>query len=130
MPGSGIDTDGIQSALDLFKSGLDILKSARSMLPDGKKSSQLLAQIETAERQLHLAEAQIAKSLGYPICRCNFPPSVMLKVRTDIDTNIKIFQCLLCGDENPDGQTLKRKQVLNSPISSGEKFSRLLNKRD
>ncbi|GEM77006.1 hypothetical protein [Vibrio sagamiensis] len=42
-----------------------------------------------------MAEAQIAQALGYQLCKCTFPPQIMLSVGyRDFE---EAFECKLCG---------------------------------
>jgi hypothetical protein len=51
-----------------------------SGVPSPEIESNLNAALEEAERSLQLAEANISQALGYPLCRCAFPPTAMLTV--------------------------------------------------
>lgn len=58
---------------------LGLLKDAKALLPEGKKRDEATLKIDQAERQLQLAEANVAKGLGYRLCQCKFSPEIMLK---------------------------------------------------
>lgn len=79
--------------LSAAKTTLDIFKSVRSELPQGIKSEEAQKQIEKAELALKSSEAQLAKALGYVLCRCTFPPQAMLWNK-DRQVNV----CPECGD--------------------------------
>jgi hypothetical protein len=64
--------------LTAAKTALDLVKGLRSELPKGDKSDQIEKNIDDAERALKASEAELAKGLGYRICRCTFPPQIML----------------------------------------------------
>jgi hypothetical protein len=78
------------------KTALDILKGLREMLPKGAKSDEAQKQIEKAEQALKASEAELAKGLGFRLCRCKFPPPIML---WDKDKRANI--CPECGDVYP-----------------------------
>jgi hypothetical protein len=82
--------------LTAAKTTLDILRSVRAELPKGHRADHAQQQIEKAEQALKAAEAELAKGLGYQLCRCQFPPNVMLWSGSE-RTNI----CPVCGDRNP-----------------------------
>jgi hypothetical protein len=82
--------------LTAAKTALDIIKGVRSELPKGPEAERAQQQIEKAESALETSKAEIAKSLGYKLCKCRFPPQVMLWSAAE-RTNI----CPACGDRNP-----------------------------
>jgi hypothetical protein len=81
-----MDVISLSDGLALFKSGMEGMRGAVTLWKDFKgvlpadKQEQVDKAIERSEEQLKLAEAQIAKGLGFPLCTCAFPPPVMLKV--------------------------------------------------
>jgi hypothetical protein len=60
------------------KSGLDLLRSAWRLLPKGAKKDRIARKLEEAELHLELSNAKLARDLGFPLCRCQFPPKPML----------------------------------------------------
>jgi hypothetical protein len=60
------------------KAGVEALKSAWSLLPRGADKDALASKIEEAEQAIERADAKLAKELGYKLCRCTFPPQIML----------------------------------------------------
>ena len=82
-----MDLAQITTTLGLFKTGFNTLRTAMGLvkdvqgaLPEGEKKDVVGRTLDEADKQLVLAEAQIAQALGYPLCRCQFPPIPMLKV--------------------------------------------------
>jgi hypothetical protein len=78
------------------KTTLDMFKNILTLLPKSEKSEQAGQQIEEAERAPQSSKAELAKGLGYRICRCTFLPQIMLwkeKERASI--------CALCGNRYP-----------------------------
>jgi hypothetical protein len=76
-------SDGLVSAksgFDLLRGAVGLLKDVQGVLPAGDKKDAVGTSLSQASRQLELAEAQIAKGLGYPLCRCTLPPNPMLEV--------------------------------------------------
>lgn len=72
-----------------FKSVFDGLRSAIAMLKDLKGNRQpsregelIDAALDKASKATAIAEAEIAKVLGYELCKCEFPPVPMLAVGT------------------------------------------------
>ena len=76
------------------KGALDCLKGALSLIPKGEISDKASKEIEKAEKALKASEAATAKSLGYQLCQCTFPPQIMLWKEVD-----QAFVCpsLSCG---------------------------------
>ena len=68
----------ITAFLSIAKSAIDIGKEAKNMLPDGSEKDQIENQIALTERELAIAEANAAKELNYDLCKCTFPPQIML----------------------------------------------------
>jgi hypothetical protein len=71
-----------------FKSIFDGLRSAIGMVRDlrgtdgsGDKASALIdAALDHADKAAGIAQAEVAKALGYELCKCEFPPTPMLTV--------------------------------------------------
>jgi hypothetical protein len=71
-----------------FKGIFDGLRVAIGMLRDlGGSSGESQQQqklvddaLDKAERATRIAEAELAKALGYELCRCEFPPTPMVTV--------------------------------------------------
>ena len=82
--------------LTAAKTALDIIKGVRSELPKGPRADEAQRQIEKAELALKISEAELAKNLGFKLCKCTFPPTIMLWSAPE-RTNI----CQVCGDRNP-----------------------------
>lgn len=57
---------------------MDLIKSAIDLLPAGKDTDIIKTALHSAERELVLAEAALAQNLHYDLCRCTFPPQIML----------------------------------------------------
>lgn len=71
---------GIKSGMDTIRSVLALVKDTTDTLPDGTRKTAITESLETAEREIRLSEVQIASALGYRLCRCTFPPQIMLGV--------------------------------------------------
>ncbi len=57
---------------------VDLMRSASGLLPKGRDRSAIARRLDEAERALELSNAKLARELGYPLCRCVFPPKPML----------------------------------------------------
>lgn len=78
------------------KAALDIMKAARDLMPKGKDKDAVDGKIVETEKALEIAAASAAKELGYRLCRCTFPPQIMLWQK-ESRTNV----CPTCGDQHP-----------------------------
>ena len=70
----------VKSGLEILKTALGIAKDAKELLPDGDRKDQVGEALATVTRKLREGEAAIADALGYQLCRCQFPPTPMLRV--------------------------------------------------
>jgi hypothetical protein len=92
-----------------FKSIFDGLRSAISMLRElrggenhGNEESKLIdAALDKASTATAIAEAEVAKALGFELCKCQFPPTPMLTVGHIDNGTAKmfgpVFECPKCG---------------------------------
>ena len=88
----------LKSGFDMFRSAIGLAKESAGALPDEKKKT-IEASLESAEQAIRLAEAQIAKSLGFRLCQCTFPPQIMLSV--GYRESQEYFRCSSCNKEWP-----------------------------
>jgi hypothetical protein len=91
-----MDIPAIVEWVTVAKGALESLKIAKSLLPAGEKADKVQAQIDKAEADLLQAQAVTAKTLGFRLCRCEFPPPIMLW-----DKNRRKSVCQKCGDVYP-----------------------------
>jgi hypothetical protein len=68
----------------------------------GKEETKLIeAALETASAATAIAEAEIAKALGFELCKCQFPPIPMLTVGhvDNPHANMRgpVYECPMCG---------------------------------
>ncbi len=60
------------------KAGLDLMRAAWTLMPKSDDKDRAAKKLAEAELALELSNAKLAKDLGYPLCRCVFPPKPML----------------------------------------------------
>lgn len=60
------------------RAGLELLRSAWSLLPKGGDKDEIAAKLDEAEHALRACDAKLAKELGFRLCQCEFPPRPML----------------------------------------------------
>jgi hypothetical protein len=96
-----------KSTFDALRSAMGLLKDAKELLPPGDQRQQAITQaLATAESSSKIAEAEIAKALGYELCKCEFPPTPMLTVGyfniqvSNHSATDPVFECPKCGQNN------------------------------
>jgi hypothetical protein len=72
--------DDVKTALDFLKSAIGLVKETKDMLPASDQKTRITENLDTAERSAILAESEIAKSLGYQLCKCDFTPEIMRSI--------------------------------------------------
>jgi hypothetical protein len=125
------DPISITAGIALLKSGLESARTAfglwkdlRGTLPEGSKRDEVTRALEQSEQQLQIAEAQIAKGLGYTLCECDFPPTPMLTVGwIERGGNRAVHRCPRCGitDNGGDGWTTTEEIKARDGIESRER---------
>lgn len=104
------------NAMSDFKAGIDMLRGAvglvrdvQSALPEGDKKQAVEEALAQSESQIKIAEAQIAKGLGYELCKCQFPPTPMLTVgyRTRGEGGT-VYECPICKMNTASPFTFQR----------------------
>lgn len=87
--------EGIKQGFDLLRTALGAAKDAKDLLPESKEKESVAKRIEEAERAVQLGEAQIAQALGYHLCKCTFPPQIMLS--KGYEQSQEKFECPKCS---------------------------------
>jgi hypothetical protein len=85
-----MDFGMLQQGITAATAALSFIKQAKELLPKGPKKDQVDEALQSAERQLRLAESQIAQGLEHELCRNHFPPAIML---SPDDRNWKCPEC-------------------------------------
>jgi hypothetical protein len=90
----------LKPTFDALRSAMGLLKDAKELLPPGDQRGAAISQaLATAESTSRIAEAEVAKALGYELCKCEFPPTPMLTVGSlDGRPNTgQVYECPKCG---------------------------------
>lgn len=69
---------GVKLGLSLFSEALGLAKDVKDALPESGSKDAIEKSIAEADKAARIAEAQIANALGYKLCKCTFPPQIML----------------------------------------------------
>lgn len=93
--------DALKIGLGLFRDAIGLAKDVKSSLPEGEKKRTIDASLEKAELSSRLAEVQVAQALGYSLCKCTFPPQIMLSqgMRPTMYLEAECIKCPKCGLE-------------------------------
>jgi len=98
--------DAIKISFNLFRDAIGLARDVESTLPDGEKKRAIEESLERADVSSRTAEAQIALALGYLLCLCIFPPSIMLSIGLKSTEYSPMerehFKCPNCGIEKVD----------------------------
>lgn len=86
-----MDASGVTQFIVLAKGVLDLYKQIKDSVPKGPQKEALEKSIAQAERALRVSEVKIAEELDYNLCRCTFPPQIMLQDKANVWT------CEKCG---------------------------------
>jgi hypothetical protein len=90
----------LKPTFDAVRSAIGLLKDAKELLPaDDKREAAISRALVTAESSAKIAEAEVAKALGYELCKCEFPPIPMLTVGTHTSgsgTGGAVYECPKC----------------------------------
>ncbi|MBI3813859.1 MAG: hypothetical protein HY279_05255 [Nitrospinae bacterium] len=101
----------VKSTLSLLKNAIGLVKDAKDLLPAGNEKTVITQTLEEAEKAAKLAEVQIAKSLGYNLCQCTFPPQIMLSIGYEVYS--ERFKCPNCGKIFPNKRPPKTPELIN-----------------
>jgi hypothetical protein len=105
----------VKTTFDAFRAVIGLLKDTKDLLPNDEKRAAITAALETAETTSKVAEAEVAKTLGYELCRAHFPPVVMLAVgyhTANADafsrTGKLVFECPQCAANSASPYSFQR----------------------
>ena len=94
-----------KTAFEALRTAIGLVNDTKNLLPKDEKTEVIAAALATAESSSRIAEAEIAKALGYELCKCQFPPTPMLTVgyfagAAGHKTGDPVFECPKCGADN------------------------------
>jgi hypothetical protein len=105
----------LKTAFDSFRSAIGLVKEVQSL---GGGTEQQQATIDNALAQAistaAIAQAEIAKALGYELCKCDFPPTPMRTVGyfnkrvAKHNEGDPVYECPKCGYCNAGPYGYKR----------------------
>jgi len=86
-----MDIESISKGIGIVSTTINALKTLKDLIPSNKEKTDIEEKLKEAEKNLKIAEAEIAKGFDYKICRRHFPPGILL----DLD-EFKL-KCNTCG---------------------------------
>ena len=84
----------LKTGFDMFRSAVGLVKEVQGILPP-EKAEAVSAAIDASELQVAVAEAAIARGLGFTLHQCQFPPPIMLDVGYR-RTGERVLECPKC----------------------------------
>jgi hypothetical protein len=92
----------LKAAFDAFKSAVAGVREVRSLVGGSEQQNKVVDEaLDHAVRTAATAEAEVAKALGYELCKCQFPPTAMLTVgyhnERPATRSGPVFECPKCG---------------------------------
>jgi hypothetical protein len=72
------DPNTIGQWINDIKGTVGLVREGLRFLPKGPEREKAEEKIIQAEEALNRSEANLAKGLGYHLCKCTFPPQIML----------------------------------------------------
>lgn len=113
----------IKTAFESLRSAIGLVKDVRSLGGGSEQQQKAIdVALTTASSSTAIAEAEVAKALGYELCKCEFPPTPMLTVGyrtpygkgTVVET---VYECPKCGYCTAGGWAFARTKP--SPLAAG-----------
>jgi hypothetical protein len=99
--------------VDCSRSAINEFKGIRDKLPAGKQRDEINEKIKRAEDLLSRADTELAQKLGFELCKCAFPPKIMLW-----DESQSASICSSCGHRKIDFIHQRRRQGNQGPLSA------------
>ena len=113
-----MDLNLIISGIQSLKSLVELFKTGRELVSESQRET-FDKTVAQTEKQLKIAEAEIAKGLGYTICRKHWPPEIMLEIGQTDKYNVPISKCPQCYDTQPKPS---KPLPSRSPSGSGQSW--------
>jgi hypothetical protein len=115
----------IKTMFDGVRSAIGMVRDVNLITAGSTEQKQVVeTALATASSSAAIAELEIATALGYQLCRCDFPPTVMLAVGYfERDTFMggghgegdPVYECPKCGYNTANPYTFKRLKPGRTP---------------
>ena len=78
--GENMDIDSLTKGIGLISTTITTLKKLKELIPSVDKKQDVEQTLEEAEKNIKIAESEIAKGFNYQLCHRHFPPGIMLEI--------------------------------------------------
>ncbi len=75
-----MDIDSLTKGIGLVSNTITTLKRLTDLIPATDKKQDVEKQLEDAENNMKIAQAEIAKGFNFQLCHRHFPPGIMLEI--------------------------------------------------
>ncbi len=94
--------NAFKAIFDGLRGAVGLLRDIRSAGAGNEAQQQLVDEaLDKAEKAAKIAEAEVAKALGYELCKCEFPPIPMVTVgqmeQRGANKAGPVYECPKCG---------------------------------
>jgi hypothetical protein len=100
----------LKATFEMLRQAIGMVRDVKGLLPDGEKLDAATRALDEAERHSRLAEAQVAKALGYNLCQCDFPPTPMTVAGRYFSAGLRvdIHECSRCSRNDAHAHAWER----------------------
>lgn len=89
-----MDIAALISAVELGNKAISLFKKTIELIPNGPEKEVVDKSFNEAEKAFKLAEVKTAQELGYQLCKCTWPPQIMLSIGyEEYDEKFKCPKC-------------------------------------
>ena len=106
-----MDVNDVSEVVRIGNGLVQFAKGLRGALGDSSEVVELDKAIDKIEAEWRRGQAELAKALGYPLCRRHWPPGIMVFDHYDEDSDL-VHKCQDCGetDERPSSEPLPERR--------------------
>ncbi|MFZ1884918.1 MAG: hypothetical protein WAU53_15290 [Rhodoplanes sp.] len=124
----------LKDGISFLREAIGLTRDAKNLLADGSQKAVIDEALTEAGRSAAIAESTIASSLGYPLCRCTFPPQIMLLVGRNSRPDKPIYRCSACGNQEPSAEKIMQwaeahRSIEDHNLRAKERYERRFGRR-
>jgi hypothetical protein len=112
----------VKAAFDAFRAAIAGVKDMLAIAGGTEEQKKVVDEaLDHAIRTAAIAEAEVAKALGYELCKCQFPPTIMLTVgykNGGPAGSGPVFECPKCGHHTAAPWSYTRTAPKKPPTAS------------
>jgi hypothetical protein len=103
----------VKAAFDAFRAAIAGVRDIRAIAGGTEEQKKVVDEaLDHAVRTAAIAEAEVAKALGFELCKCQFPPTIMLTVGHKLDRGKTgagpVYECPKCGHNSASPWSFNR----------------------